>query len=65
MRRLAVLAREEGRSGDDVAELLERSLIEAALARHGGGQLRAAALGVNRDTLRKRLDALGLAPGRG
>lgn len=45
-----------------VAEV-ERPLIEAILARHGGNQLRAArALGINRNTLRKRLDDLGIAP---
>ena len=41
---------------------VERPLIEAMLARHGGNQLRAArALGINRNTLRKRLDDLGIA----
>jgi two-component system, NtrC family, nitrogen regulation response regulator GlnG len=40
---------------------VERPLIEAMLARHGGNQLRAArALGINRNTLRKRLDTLGI-----
>lgn len=44
---------------------VERPLIEAMLARHGGNQLRAArALGLNRNTLRKRMDALGLATAR-
>ena len=48
--------------GRVIAEV-ERPLIEAVLARHGGNQLRAArALGMNRNTLRKRLDVLGLAP---
>ena len=48
-----------------VIEQVERPLIEAMLARHAGNQLRAAAaLGINRNTLRKRLDALGIDPGR-
>ena len=39
------------------------ALIEALLARHGQNQLRAArALGINRNTLRKRLDMLGIDP---
>jgi two-component system nitrogen regulation response regulator GlnG len=43
-----------------IAEL-ERPLIEAMLARYGHNQLRTAqALGINRNTLRKRLDALGI-----
>jgi len=42
---------------------VERPLIEAMLARHGGNQLRAArAIGLNRNTLRKRLDMLGIDP---
>jgi two-component system, NtrC family, nitrogen regulation response regulator GlnG len=42
---------------------VERPLIEAMLARHGGNQLRAArAMGINRNTLRKRLDTLDIAP---
>ncbi|MBW8843172.1 MAG: helix-turn-helix domain-containing protein, partial [Sphingomonadales bacterium] len=46
-----------------IAEV-ERPLIEAMLARHGGNQLRAArAMGINRNTLRKRLDTLGIDPG--
>ena len=40
---------------------VERPLIEAMLARHGQNQLRAArAMGINRNTLRKRLDTLGI-----
>jgi len=36
------------------------------LARHGQNQLRAArALGINRNTLRKRLDTLGIEVGAG
>ncbi|WEK01268.1 MAG: nitrogen regulation protein NR(I) [Candidatus Sphingomonas phytovorans] len=65
--RLERLAREEPAALDDgslydriIAEV-ERPLIEALLARHGHNQLRAArALGINRNTLRKRLDTLGI-----
>ena len=40
---------------------VERPLIEAMLARYGHNQLRAArAMGINRNTLRKRLDTLGI-----
>ena len=67
--RLARIEREEPDRLDDgtlydrlIAEV-ERPLIEAMLARHGGNQLRAArALGINRNTLRKRLDTLGIEP---
>ncbi|MDF2603458.1 nitrogen regulation protein NR(I) [Sphingomonas sp.] len=63
------LARCDPRSLDDgtlydrlLAEV-ERPLIEVMLARHGGNQLRAArAIGLNRNTLRKRLDTLGIDP---
>ncbi|HWK34623.1 helix-turn-helix domain-containing protein, partial [Sphingomonas sp.] len=66
--RLAAIARENPASLDDgslydriIAEV-ERPLIAAMLERHGGNQLRAArALGINRNTLRKRLTDLGLA----
>ncbi|MBB3346200.1 nitrogen regulation protein NR(I) [Sphingomonas sp. BK069] len=64
------LAREEPRALDDgslydrVIGAVERPLIAAMLARHGGNQLRAArAIGLNRNTLRKRLDALAISPG--
>lgn len=65
------LAREQPEALDDgtlyarvIAEV-ERPLIEATLGRHGGNQLRAArALGLNRNTLRKRLDSLDLDPER-
>jgi two-component system nitrogen regulation response regulator GlnG len=68
--RLDRFAREEPRALEDgtlydrvIAEV-ERPLIAAMLRRHGGNQLRAArALGLNRNTLRKRLDALGIDPG--
>ena len=67
--RLARIEREEPHRLDDgtlydrlIAEV-ERPLIEAMLARHGGNQLRAArALGINRNTLRKRLDTLAIVP---
>jgi len=65
--RIDRIAREDPRGLDDgtlyeriIAEV-ERPLIEAMLARHGGNQLRAArAMGINRNTLRKRLDTLGI-----
>ncbi|NNL68253.1 MAG: sigma-54-dependent Fis family transcriptional regulator [Myxococcales bacterium] len=49
-----------------VVESVERPLIEAALERTGGNQIRAAALlGINRNTLRKKIVELGIAlPGR-
>ena len=67
--RIARIEREEPHRLDDgtlydrlIAEV-ERPLIAAMLARHGGNQLRAArALGINRNTLRKRLDSLGIEP---
>ena len=65
--RLDRLARENPAALDDgtlydrIIADVERPLIEAVLARHGYNQLRAArALGINRNTLRKRLDALGI-----
>jgi len=59
-------------AGDDgdvyrrVLENVERPLLEAALARTGGNQIKAAALlGINRNTLRKKIADLGIAlPGR-
>ncbi|MDN4632683.1 nitrogen regulation protein NR(I) [Sphingomonas sp. PsM26] len=67
--RIARMATEEPNALDDgtlydriIAEV-ERPLIEALLMRHGNNQLRAAkALGINRNTLRKRLDVLGIEP---
>ena len=56
--------------GDDVyrhlLERVERPLIEAALLRTDGNQIRAARLlGINRNTLRKKIADLGIAvPGR-
>jgi two-component system nitrogen regulation response regulator GlnG len=68
--RLERIAIEEPRALDDgtlydrIIGEVERPLIEAMLGRHGGNQLRAArALGINRNTLRKRLDTLGIDTG--
>ena len=68
---LARVARDNPQAFDDgslyeriIAEV-ERPLIEAVLARCGQNQLRAARmLGINRNTLRKRLDTLGIDPTR-
>jgi two-component system nitrogen regulation response regulator GlnG len=52
---------DDGTLYDRVIGEVERPLIEAMLARHGQNQLRAArAMGINRNTLRKRLDTLGI-----
>ena len=58
----SILARvDDGSLYDRVIAAVERPLIEVMLARHAGNQLRAArAMGINRNTLRKRLDALGI-----
>jgi two-component system nitrogen regulation response regulator GlnG len=57
------LALDDGTLYDRLLAEVERPLIEAMLARHGGNQLRAArAIGLNRNTLRKRLDTLGIDP---
>ena len=68
--RLERIAIEEPRALDDgslydrIIGEVERPLIEAMLARHQHNQLRAArALGINRNTLRKRLDTLGIDVG--
>ncbi|UUL83472.1 nitrogen regulation protein NR(I) [Sphingomonas qomolangmaensis] len=69
--RLERMARDEPRAFEDgtlydriVAEV-ERPLIEAVLARCGNNQLRAArVLGINRNTLRKRLDTLEIDTAR-
>lgn len=65
------IARERPGALDDgslygrVLSEVERPLIELMLVRHGGNQLRAArALGLNRNTLRKRLDLFELDPSR-
>ncbi len=55
-------ALDDGTLYDRVIGEVERPLIETMLARHGQNQLRAArAMGINRNTLRKRLDTLGIA----
>jgi two-component system, NtrC family, nitrogen regulation response regulator GlnG len=52
---------DDGTVYDRVIAAVERPLIRMVLARHGHNQLRAArALGINRNTLRKRLDELGI-----
>ncbi|MCT8002124.1 nitrogen regulation protein NR(I) [Sphingomonas sanguinis] len=52
---------DDGSLYDRVIGEVERPLIEAMLARHGGNQLRTArAMGINRNTLRKRLDTLNI-----
>ncbi|MFE8583934.1 nitrogen regulation protein NR(I) [Sphingomonas sp. NCPPB 2930] len=57
-------ALDDGTLYDRVISEVERPLIEAMLARHGGNQLRTArAMGINRNTLRKRLDTLRIAVG--
>ncbi len=69
---LAQLALQEPRALEDgtlhervIAEV-ERPLIRLMLARNGNNQLRTArALGINRNTLRKRLDTLGIEVERG
>jgi two-component system nitrogen regulation response regulator GlnG len=49
----------------ELLERVEKPLLETVLARTGGNQLRAAALlGINRNTLRKKLTELGIEPGR-
>ncbi len=54
-------ALDDGTLYDRVIGEVARPLIETMLARHAGNQLRAArALGLNRNTLRKRLDTLGI-----
>ena len=54
-------ALDDGTLYDRVIAAIERPLIETMLARHGGNQLRTArAIGINRNTLKKRLDLLGI-----
>jgi two-component system nitrogen regulation response regulator GlnG len=55
----------EGTLYATVLEELERPLIQLTLERTGGNQLQAAALlGINRNTLRKKISALGVEPRR-
>ncbi len=57
---------DDGTLYDRIIGEVERPMIEAILARHGQNQLRAArALGINRNTLRKRLDQLGIDASHG
>ncbi|KQN26162.1 nitrogen regulation protein NR(I) [Sphingomonas sp. Leaf33] len=54
-------ALDDGTLYDRIIAEVERPLIIAMLDRHGGNQLRAArAMGINRNTLRKRLDELAI-----
>jgi two-component system, NtrC family, nitrogen regulation response regulator GlnG len=56
---------DDGTLYDRIIAEVERPLIEAVLARCGHNQLRAArVLGINRNTLRKRLDTLGIDSAR-
>ncbi len=58
-----LLATRRGRVHRDAVALLESALLAHVLMRSGGKQLRAArALGLNRNTLRKRCRELGLQP---
>ncbi len=68
--KLAAILRTPGavRDGNlyaEVLEELERPLIQLTLEKTGGNQLQAAAiLGINRNTLRKKISALGIEPHR-
>lgn len=58
-----LLAQHPGRIHREIVTLIERVLIAHVLDRFSGNQLRAArALGLNRNTLRKRCHDLGLLP---
>jgi two-component system nitrogen regulation response regulator GlnG len=57
-----LLADEEDDLHRKLLERVERPLLEAVLAHTGGNQLRAAAvLGINRNTLRKKISELGIS----
>jgi two-component system nitrogen regulation response regulator GlnG len=60
------LDRESDEIYRSIIERVERPMIEAALARTEGNQIKAAALlGINRNTLRKKIVDLDIAlPGR-
>ena len=61
----ALIDNERGRLHRAVIARLERPLLAGVLAAAGGNQLEAARiLGINRNTLRKRLRLLGLAEPR-
>jgi two-component system nitrogen regulation response regulator GlnG len=68
-RRLADLLAADGGTGDLHALVIgavERPLIEVVLERAGGNQVKAAEmLGINRNTLRKRITELGIEVRRG
>ena len=58
------IALKDGTLYDTLLAEVELPLIEAVLERTNGNQLRAAKmLGINRNTLRKKLDLLGIEPG--
>jgi two-component system nitrogen regulation response regulator GlnG len=62
----AALAADEDEIYRKLLARVERPLLQTVLARTGGNQIRAAALlGINRNTLRKKISELGIAlPGR-
>jgi len=56
----------QGRLYKMLLTLVERPLLRIVLQETGGNQLRAASLlGINRNSLRKRIRALGITPPRG